>query len=65
MAYYDQYEVVVDSRTRIAYTYLKGWFIVDTISILPISYFFNIDNYSSLARMTRLPKLYRLVKLFK
>ena len=51
----------------IAKTYLKGWFSIDLISILPISYLFESSNtgYNKLARIARLPKLYRLARMMK
>jgi len=38
---------------------------VDLVSIFPISQIMNTDDYSSLARIARLPKLYRLIKVFR
>ena len=52
-------------RWRIAKSYLKSWFFIDIISILPISQFIEVGDYASLARITRLPKLYRLIKITK
>jgi hypothetical protein len=37
MAYYDQTEDIVDNRKKIAIRYLRGWFILDIVSIFPIS----------------------------
>ena len=37
MAYYDDSEDIVDNRKRVALNYLKGWFIVDILSIIPVS----------------------------
>lgn len=65
MAYYDASEDIVDNRSKIACRYIKSWFIVDLISIFPISQIMNTDDYSSLARIARLPKLYRLIKVFR
>ncbi len=52
-------------RNIIAKQYLKSWFFIDTISVMPFSYFFDLDDYASLARIARLPKLYRLIKMAK
>ncbi len=47
-------------------TYLKSWFVIDLISVLPISKFTNTGfKYNSLTRIGKLPKLYRLLKLTK
>lgn len=69
-AYIDSEENIVKSRTKIIVNYLKSWFIIDVLSILPISTIMQPNskksaNYSSLLRIARLPKLYRLVRLTK
>ena len=47
-------------------TYLKSWFAIDLISIMPISYFTdNTFKYNNLTRIGKIPKLYRLLKLTK
>ena len=46
-AYYNKMEEVVDSRRKIVLGYLKSWFIIDFISILPIQYFLS-SNVNSL-----------------
>lgn len=70
-AYVDNDDNVIKNRKKIIKTYLKTWFIIDFVSILPISYFFDsTDSTSSvkintLARLGRIPKLYRLIRLSK
>ncbi len=57
---------LIHNRRVIARTYLKSWFAVDILSILPVSAFVNnSSDYTSLARLARLPRLYRLIKMFK
>ena len=41
MAYFDVHEDIVDDRKKIAISYLKGWFMVDITSSLPISEIMN------------------------
>jgi hypothetical protein len=65
MAYYDINDELVTDRKIIALNYLKSWFFIDLTSVLPLSYFINTTDYTSLARITRLPKLYRLIKMTK
>ena len=65
MGFYDAGDDIVDRRSLIAINYIKTWFLIDIVSILPISQFMNTKNYSSLARIARLPKLYRLIKIFR
>jgi len=65
-AYTDDEENLVKNHKKIIKKYLKSWFIVDIISVLPISYFFNPSGkYSGLTKISKLPKLYRLIKLTK
>lgn len=37
-AYYDEDFKIIDNRKRIASSYLKGWFVVDFIAIVPFEY---------------------------
>lgn len=64
-AYEDENEELVHDRCVIASSYLKSWFLVDIISVLPISEFLQTGDFASLARIARLPKLYRLIRLIK
>ena len=65
-AYTDDEENLVKNHKKIIKKYLKSWFIIDIISVLPISYLFNPQGkYSGLTKISKLPKLYRLVKLTK
>ena len=65
-AYTDDEENLVKNHKKIIKKYLKSWFIVDIISVLPISYIFNASGrFSGLTKISKLPKLYRLVKLTK
>jgi hypothetical protein len=68
-AYTDLEDNVVKNRGKIVSKYLSGWFIIDLVSILPITYFTEDDSnngrLNSLARLTRIPKLYRLIRLTK
>jgi len=64
-AYYDQNDEVIDLRKKIASTYLKGWFTLDFITILPISQMIATSDYGNIGRIARLPRLYRLIKIFR
>ena len=66
-AYYDENEELVIDRKKIAIKYLKSWFIIDIIAILPINYMIpnQSKDYGGLSRLARLPRLYRLLKLTK
>ena len=45
--------------------YLKGFFIIDIISVFPITYTMNSKTADGLARLARLPRLYKLLRLMK
>lgn len=64
-AFLDDRDEVIDNRKEIAMTYLKGWFTIDLFTILPISQILNTADYGNLARIARLPKLYRLIKILR
>ena len=40
-AYYDDNDDIVDGRKRIAMDYIRGWFLIDLLTILPISQIMN------------------------
>ena len=62
-AYHDMEYNLIDDRKTIAKGYMKSWFTIDVISILPINFLLQTGDFNSLARLARLPKLYRLVKM--
>jgi len=64
-AFYDDHDEVIDDRKKIAMTYIQGWFTIDLFTILPISQILNTTDYGNLARIARLPKLYRLIKILR
>jgi hypothetical protein len=66
IAFYNKDDNLITEKKRIACNYLKGWFFIDTLSILPIQYMVSLDaNYTQLARLSRLPRLYKLLKMGK
>ena len=66
----DDYETEYD-RCKITKNYLKGWFIIDLISILPFNLIFeegetkNLVRYIRIGRITKLFKLIKLARLLK
>ena len=67
-AYYDSEENLVKSRKKIIIKYLKGWFIIDFISIFPFYLIINNNKASSITRLSKvskIPKIYKLLKLTK
>jgi len=53
------------NHSIIAKRYLKSWFIIDILSIIPVAEFLEAGDFSNLARLARLPKLYRLIRMVK
>ena len=54
---------LIFSRKLIACNYIKGWFLLDVIAILPINLFMESGSYNGLTRVSRLGRLYKLLKL--
>ena len=67
-AYYDSRGDLVISQHQISVTYLKGWFIIDLLTCLPISYvlmsIYGVDAAGE-GKEVRLFKILRLLKLAK
>ena len=63
-AYLNVIEELIDDHRMIACHYLRFWFFVDLLSILPFRYFFN-QNMNSLSQMARITRIYRITKTFK
>lgn len=57
----------VTDKRDIARRYLKGWFWIDTISILPLDLILLADsqNASVLARVAKIGKLYKLMRMLR
>lgn len=64
-AFYNNKEELIDSPRQIACSYLRGWFAIDLISILPVSTVFRAASLSSLGKLARLPRLYKIFKTVK
>ena len=66
-AYYDKEENLVKNHKLIVIKYLRGWFIIDLISVFP--FWLIVDGKSSeitkFSKMSRIPKIYKLTKLIK
>ena len=62
-AYYDDDVEIIDNRKDIALNYIKGWFIIDLLAIIPFDKMINANDYNQLARVARVGRLYKLVKL--
>ena len=63
-AFYDSDMDIIMDRGLIAKHYLTGWFCIDVFAIFPFDLCFQTQkDYNSLARIARLPRLYKLLKI--
>ena len=54
----------VFDRRKIASNYLKGWFLIDFLSIIPFDDFFTDGkNVTSIAKFARIGRLYKLIRM--
>lgn len=56
---------MVENRKLIAKNYLKGWFSIDLIAVIPFQQILESLNLNSLVRIIRIGRLYKLAKLVK
>ena len=64
--YYDQDFNIVTQRKTIAINYIKSWFFIDLIAIIPFEWILNsAKNYNEFVRIARIGRLYKLMKLTK
>lgn len=45
--------------------YLKSWFLLDVISVVPFETIFENGNLNRFARLSRIGKIYKVIKLTK
>ena len=67
-ALFDEYYRLIQSRKRIAKDYIRTWFFIDLVAIIPFDLFFmnsSKTDINKIARITRIGRLYKLVKLMK
>lgn len=58
--------IVIDDRKIISIEYLKSWFWIDLLSILPFEQFVGSSgNINEVVRLARIGRLYKLIKLTK
>ena len=61
--YNEDYEMMVD-RSQIAKAYLKSWFMIDIIAIIPFDLAIQ-TNATDMVRLSRLGRIYKVIKLLK
>ena len=54
-------------KKKIANIYLRGWFWIDLVSILPLDFIFlhNSQNATVMARFAKIGKLYKLIRMIR
>lgn len=62
-AFFNEDQVLIDNRKKIAIQYMQGWFLIDILSIMPFDIILESSQYNSLIRFAKFGKLYKLVKL--
>ena len=63
-AYFDRGESLIDNRRIIACNYLRSWFLVDLISVLPLKVFFR-HSISQMGKIARVHRVDRIIRTFK
>lgn len=71
-AYFNEDFVLIDDRKEICKHYIKTWFLLDLLAIVPLpqpsavsSSYSRSNDINSVIRLTRLSRLYRLIKLLR
>lgn len=62
-AYYTQFMDIIDDRKEIIINYLKGWFVLDLLAIIPFDIIMEGTSVNGLARIARIGKFQKLFKL--
>ena len=58
----ENFQIVID-RKIIAAQYIKGWFFVDVLAIIPFDLFFGGSDLNQVVRIARIGRMYKLIKL--
>jgi hypothetical protein len=54
-----------DSKIDIATEYVKGWFFIDLISLIPFDLIFSYSNVNRITRLSRLGKISKIIRMIK
>ncbi|KAJ1457563.1 hypothetical protein M885DRAFT_481377 [Pelagophyceae sp. CCMP2097] len=52
-------------RSSIAKRYLKSWFLIDAVSILPVEFLFTENAFTRYAKLARILRFFKLLKVLK
>ena len=65
-AYFDPENNLITEKKKIIINYALSWFLIDFIAVFPFALLLQTQkDYSSLVRLARLPRLYKMVKITK
>ena len=65
-AYYDDDFSIISDRKLIAINYLKTWFTIDILAIIPFEIFTNNNKgYNDIVRLARLSRMQKLIKMLR
>jgi hypothetical protein len=67
-AFFNDDYLLVDKRKIIAETYIRSWFFIDLLAIVPFDMFFQNSesgDMNKIIRITRIGRLYKLLKLMR
>jgi hypothetical protein len=60
---FDDNFYLVTNREIIAMQYIKGWFLLDLIAIIPFDIIFGGSDLNQVVRIARIGRMYKLIKL--
>ena len=63
-AYYNTIEELVTDPRKICLNYVKSWFIVDLISVLPFSYILS-SSANVVGKLAKLPRIFQIIRTAK
>ena len=65
-AYLDEDLVLIEDRNEISCNYLRGWFFIDLLAIIPFDVFAGgSSNANGMVRLTRLGRMHKIIKLLR
>ena len=62
-SYLDDDFHVVYCRKKITQRYIKGWFIIDLLAVIPLDLILRTSDMKGLVRFARIGRMYKLIKL--
>jgi len=68
-AFYDDDYIIVENRKIIGKEYIKSWFLIDILAIIPLEYVFTLhldyEDAAAMASIGRAAKLTKMIKLLR